>query len=327
MPMVRSFPGPTGVTTTTDARKDFAGLVYRTTTGAARPGLFPISTATAYVNKRADMKLDVLAFTGVAVQYGGPILVSNDGTDQVTIQPAPGANSRLDVVYAKQNESAAPGTDADNTAFLGVATGVASASPAKPAIPNGALELATLLVPAGAVNTSSAGVVLTGTHQWTTTTGGQLWVRDATERLNTGNLVAGTHVFQVADKTEWLWDGTLWSALAVPARTVIVPSGYGAGYSIGTATTPRIVMVGTLVTIEVQMTKSSVLSGGDIILTLPPGWRPLAALRSCLGISTNGTGSGYIGFFIYNTGEVRVQIVSNGQASNAWLQVTYDIAA
>jgi hypothetical protein len=326
MPMVRSFPGPTAVTTTTDGRKDLAGLVYRNTAGTPRVGLFPRTTATVFCAKRADMKLDVLAFEGVAVQYGGAVFIANDGTDQVTIQPAPVSNSRIDVIYAKQNESAAPGTDADNTAFLGVVTGTASASPVKPAIPTGAVELATLLVPAGAVNTNSAGVVLTGTHQWTTTTGGLLWTRDATERAALVNVVAGQHALQVSDRTEWVFDGTNWATTG-PQRTVIVPTGMGAGWSIGTATTPRIVMVGTLVTIEVQMTKSGTAAAGDIIFTLPVGWRPQALLRNAIGMSTNGSGAGIIGLFIYNTGEVRIQILGNAAASNCWVQVTYDIAA
>jgi hypothetical protein len=175
-----SFPGPSGVTDQYAARKDLAGLFARNAAGAVRWGVLPRSN-NALVIARADMQVDVGAFEAVAVQFGGPILIANDAVAQVAIAVAPPSNSRIDVVYVKQNENAAPATDADNSLQLAAATGVASASPVKPAIPAGAVELATVLVPAGKTATNQSGVVITQTVAFTAASGGVMMCRTPQE--------------------------------------------------------------------------------------------------------------------------------------------------
>src|SRR3546814_20793599 len=108
--------------------------------------------------------------------------MQNDGTVAATITTAPVSNSRIDVVYVKQNESAAPMSDGADTAVIAVVAGTAAASPVKPAIPTGALELATVLVPSGVTATNAGGVVITQTAPFTATAGGVVYVRNATER-------------------------------------------------------------------------------------------------------------------------------------------------
>lgn len=178
MSAVDGFPAASGRVDSTELRKVLAGLVARDTTGTVRAGVFPRGT-TAIVTARGDMKVDVAAFEGITVRNGGPILCANDGTVQVTIAAAPGANSRIDVIYFKQNENALG--DANDNPIIDVAQGTASASPAKPAIPAGATELATILIPTGVSATNSVGVVITQTSKFTAAAGAPVLVRDNTD--------------------------------------------------------------------------------------------------------------------------------------------------
>ncbi|OZB81736.1 hypothetical protein [Microbacterium sp. 13-71-7] len=181
MTMRPSWPGPTNGTSTTDARIDLAGLIEGTTAGVARAGLFP-SNLGAIVTARSDMNVNVAAFQGAAVQFGGPVLLANDGTMQlpsVLVSPASGTNYY--VVYAKQNEQTAPGTDANNLTVLGAALSTTSFALARAAMPTGALELATVQVPAGVAATNAGGVTITQTAQFTVAEGGTLPVRNSTE--------------------------------------------------------------------------------------------------------------------------------------------------
>jgi hypothetical protein len=227
MPLTHSFPGPTTLTTTTEGRKDIAGLILRDALGNPRSGVFPRSPA-ALVLARSDMQVDVLAFEGCAVQFGGPILLANDGTTQVTIAAAPAANSRIDVVYAKQNENASPGTDADNNPRLGVVTGTPAAAPVKPALPTGALELAQVLMPAGAASTNASGVTITASNQFTTTAGGILWVRTRAERDALTNPMVGMLVFVLADSSMWVRSAVgSWAASGGGGLNPIIPTAIG----------------------------------------------------------------------------------------------------
>lgn len=166
-----------------DLRYDLAGTVVRDSTGAVRGGLFP--PVGTLLTSSATMAVNVAAFSGVAVRDGGPVFLANDGSATVTPDAAPSSNSRLDVIYAKQNDASSYVTtpDSDNTVNFGILKGVASASPVRnPAgLPAGALELGTILIPSTATNSGSAGVVITPTFLYTCMAGGVLLVRNAAE--------------------------------------------------------------------------------------------------------------------------------------------------
>lgn len=181
MTLRNSWPGPTGVTTTTDARYVLAGLVETDTAGVARSGLFP-SNLTPVVTGRADMNIDIAAFTGVGVQFGGPVLIANDGTIQlssVLVSPVSGTNYY--VVYVKQNESTSPGTDASNLPVRGVVLSTTSFAAARATLPPGAVELATVQIPSGVSTTNAGGVTITQTSQFTAAEGGVVFARNATQ--------------------------------------------------------------------------------------------------------------------------------------------------
>lgn len=241
-----SFPGPSGLTDQYAARKDLAGLIVRSAAGVPRAGLFPRAGA-APVTARADMQVDVIAFEAAAVQFGGVILLANDAVAQVPIATAPASNSRIDVVYVKQNENAAPATDADNSLVLAAVTGTPAASPTKPALPVGAVELATVLVPAGKTATNQSGVVITSTNAYTATTGGLVWVRNQTE-LAAWAPPDGNQAWSIADQTVYLRTGGAWVSTALPTQplsgnvTTIAGGVVAANFPAGYFTKPPIVL-------------------------------------------------------------------------------------
>ena len=167
-----------------DIRYDLAGTVVRNSAGVPRSGLFP-PVASSLLTPTATMAVGIAAFSGVAVRDNGVVFLSNVGADTVTLTAPPSSNSRLDVIWAKQNDASAyvSTPDANNTPVFGVLTGVASATPVRnPAgLPQGAIELGTVLVPSTATNTGSAGVVITPTFQYTAMAGAAFNVRTFSE--------------------------------------------------------------------------------------------------------------------------------------------------
>ena len=185
MALTDAFPGAPGVADSVDLRKGLAGLIVRDTSGNPRAGIFPRHASTL-VTARSDMMLDIAAFEGVSVRGGGPLFMANDGvTQSPALATAPTSNSRIDVLYFKQNENGYNGfADGLITPVFGVVTGTAAASPTKPSIAGiaGATELETITIPSTATATNSSGVVITPTFNYTTTAGGVLWFRATSER-------------------------------------------------------------------------------------------------------------------------------------------------
>lgn len=96
----------------------------------------------------------------------GPHLVTNDAPLLVSTIAPPSSNSRYDVVYVQQQDSAATiSPDASTAAIVGVVNGTAGAVPAVPAVPsapNGSVAIAVALVDSTATNgTSGSGVTIT----------------------------------------------------------------------------------------------------------------------------------------------------------------------
>lgn len=183
--LIKQFPAPTGQPiSSVDSRKDLAGLVVRSAAGVPRAGILPRHT-NALVTARASMGVDVAAFEAVLVRNNLPAFAANDGTTVVPIGAAPAANSRYDIVYAKQNESEAPFSDANNDPILGFVSGGAAASPSLAAalalVPAGGLPLAAVLIPADAKTTQSAGVQISQVFPYTALSGGVILARTVSE--------------------------------------------------------------------------------------------------------------------------------------------------
>jgi hypothetical protein len=207
--VIDGFPAQSGVVDPVELRKDLAGLIIRTTAGVARQGIFP-RTTTSIVTSLASMNVAVAAFEGAAVRGGGPVFLANDGSVNVAIAAAPVSNSRIDVVYFRQKEDGYGGfADGSNGPEIDVVTGVAAASPVKPALPTGAVELATVLIPAGVATTNAGGVVITQTYEYTALTGGAIWVRNSTELAALTGFPASTKAYRIDNGITYA--GTGWA--------------------------------------------------------------------------------------------------------------------
>lgn len=134
------------------------------------------------VTGRGDsMSVTVHPFNAVLNRYGA-LLIQNDGDVKVPLPAAPSANSRIDVVYVKQNEKRSPMSDQSDDPSFGVAKGTAAATPVAPGIPAGALALAQVLLPAGVSNTSAAGVVIEQMYIGAAMKGDMLRVQNSAQR-------------------------------------------------------------------------------------------------------------------------------------------------
>lgn len=154
-----------------DARIMLAGLVVAGADGSPRAGVLGGANP-SIVSALPSMNVAVAAaeFVTTKGRADGVAIFGNDGAVNVPIDAAPTSNSRIDVIYVKHNDDTTGDANADP--IFGVAKGTAAASPAKPAIPTGALELATLRVYAGTTATNGGSNTLTNTYQMTAARGG-----------------------------------------------------------------------------------------------------------------------------------------------------------
>jgi hypothetical protein len=201
-------------TTAVEARRALAGLFWEDTPGVPRSGLLDQSV-TNVVAGTAD--------TGTMTYSLGPChpvinraadegvyAFSTIGNTTVPTTNAPGADSRWDLIYVKQND--VEKGELDNLAVLGVIQGSVSSSPTKPyaSVPAGGLVLAEALVSAGATSTNHANVTISQVWKYTTTRGGILRVRTLTER---GGFTAhkGQSVYRLDLGSVETYDGTRWT--------------------------------------------------------------------------------------------------------------------
>lgn len=185
-----------------DARlMNMAGLVCNND-GTPRVGVLGNAGTTpsaGIVSTLATMNVAVAAaeFATSKGKADGVPIFSNDGVVNVAIGAAPASNSRIDVIWVKHNDNTTG--DANALPVFGVTAGTAAASPTKPAIPTGALELATLRVYAGTTATNGGSNVLTNTYRMTASRGGVVPVRTLAERDAWTNPVDGQLVRVLAE--------------------------------------------------------------------------------------------------------------------------------
>lgn len=167
-------------TTPLDARLMFMSLLTANADGSPRAGVIGGANP-SIVSSLPTMNVAIAAaeFATTKGKNDGVAIFTNDGTVNVAIATAPASNSRIDVIYVKHNDD----TTGDATALpvFAVATGTAAASPAKPSIPTGALELATLRVYSGTTATNGGSNTLTNTYQMTAARGGAVYFRKKTD--------------------------------------------------------------------------------------------------------------------------------------------------
>lgn len=203
-----------------DARRDMSGLfVCDNTTMMPIPGILDRSQDNLVTGNSNSMSVTVHPFNAVLNRYGA-LLVQNNGNANVPLSAAPSANSRIDVVYVKQNESRPPMSDGSDGPIFGVAKGVAAATPVAPAVPNGALALAQVLLPAGVSNTAAGGVVITQTYIGAALKGDMLRVQTSAQRDALTMVPEGTLLHNAADNCDYVRKGDKWRGWNMPWRDI-----------------------------------------------------------------------------------------------------------
>lgn len=193
-----------------DARRDMSGLfVCDKTTMLPIAGILDRSQDNLVTGNSDSMSVTVHPFNAVLNRYGA-LLIQNDGDVNVPLKAAPSANSRIDVVYVKQNETRSPMSDSSDVPAFGVVKGTAAAVPVAPAVPDGALALAQVLLPAGVSNTAAAGVVITQTYIGAAMKGDMLQVWTSAQRKALTGVPDGTLLHNVADNCDYVRKDGKW---------------------------------------------------------------------------------------------------------------------
>lgn len=193
-----------------DARRDMSGLfVCDKTTMLPIAGILDRSQDNLVTGNSNSMSVTVHPFNAVLNRYGA-LLIQNDGNVNVPLNAAPSANSRIDVVYVKQHETRSPMSDSSDVPAFGVVEGTAAAVPVAPAVPDGALALAQVLLPAGVSNTAAAGVVITQTYIGGAMKGDMLRVQTSAQRDALTGVPDGTMLHNVADGCDYVMNGDVW---------------------------------------------------------------------------------------------------------------------
>jgi hypothetical protein len=210
MALSNSLFAVSGKATFFDARRDMSGLfVCDNTTMKPVPGILDRSQDNLVTGNSDSMSVTVHAFNAVLNRYGA-LLMQNDGDVKVPLSAAPSANSRIDVVYVKQNESRSPMSDGSDLAMFGVVKGTAAATPVAPSVPAGALALAQVLLPAGVSNTAAGGVVITQTYIGAAMKGDKLRVQTSVQRDALTGVPEGTLLHNVADGCDYVRRDNAW---------------------------------------------------------------------------------------------------------------------
>lgn len=203
-----------------DARRDMSGLfVCDKTTMLPIAGILDRSQDNLVTGNSNSMSVTVHPFNAVLNRYGA-LLIQNDGDVKVPLNAAPSANSRIDVVYVKQHETRPPMSDDSDFPVFGVVHGVAAATPVAPSVPDGALALAQVLLPAGVSNTAASGVVITQAYIGAAMKGDMLRVQTSAQRDALTTVPEGTLLHNVADNCDYVRKDGKWRGWNMPWRDI-----------------------------------------------------------------------------------------------------------
>lgn len=203
-----------------DARRDMSGLfVCDKTTMLPVAGILDRSQDNLVTGNGNSMSVTVHPFNAVLNRHGA-LLIQNDGDVKVPVAAAPSANSRIDVVFVKQQETRSPMSDDSDSPVFGVVKGVAAATPVAPSVPSGALALAQVLLPAGVSNTAAPGVVIAQTYIGAAMKGDMLRVQTSAQRDTLPKVPDGTLVHNVADGCDYVRKDGKWRGWNMPWQDI-----------------------------------------------------------------------------------------------------------
>lgn len=298
-----------------DARRDMSGLfVCDKTTMMPIAGILDRSQDNLVTSNSNSMSVTVHPFNAVLNRYGA-LLIQNDGNVNVPLNAAPSANSRIDVVYVKQNETRSPMSDSSDVPEFGVVKGTASAVPVAPDVPVGALALAQVLLPAGVSNTAGSGVVITQTYIGAAMKGDMLQVQTSAQRDAITTVPEGTLLHNVADNCDYVRKGEKWRGWNMPWRDIHLDKNSAEMWaSNGTAH------------VHVQTADINLTGWGAYVNVAHVNNSAFCPVRQ-QGINA-GTSSGYFPTFlsIYSDGAVKIGYAGGQTGNRSILSVlTYDI--
>lgn len=143
---------PTDRTTPQGLRLALAGLLQQASAGVPKQGVLPAPGGALVVGGHASlMKYTITPGVAAIVRSGqGVYLLALPSAVTLDTLPADTTNPRIDRIFICQPD---PELSDTGVARVGVVSGAAAATPAAPALPDGALELARKLVAASATNT------------------------------------------------------------------------------------------------------------------------------------------------------------------------------
>ena len=328
MTMRKGWPAKKAATDADDTRGDLRSLVTLQVDGTPKTGISSYWNSLFPVSATATMNVSVGTFAAVAARDGGAVLLSNDGPVNVLLDPAPVANSRIDLIYAKQNDSSSTVTvpDANDLPVIGVVKGTAASSPTKPALPVGAVELGSVLVPAGVTATNQDGVVINRPTQFTAANGAPVPFLSLAD-LNNWALAGGFQLAEViADSSNTNNNGLYlsipgigWRATGGYSLPPLALPGLQAGW---TAPGCRFTQIGRLVVGHWVFVKNAQATFNELITVLPAALRPVDAVALPCGV-VNGTAEGLSLLTVGTDGGVRVGMTPAANARTFKVDFVY----
>ena len=270
-----------------------------------------------------DMSVDVAAgaafVRGDESVFQGTYHVQNDAATNVTVAASDPTNPRWDLVVAQVEDSDYSGaTDAWS---LAVVTGTAAASPSDPTVPDNALVLARVVVPASASSITDSDI--TDLRPFSAALGGLIRCNSARRPgvlygpTGTVSPTEGMKIFELDTNKELLYDGANWIQLTPESDYVAANESLGA-----TGTFSNLTTAGPAVTIETATEALVIVGAGYLDCSVAfPGTQPAMGF-AISGATTRAASSadafkGYseAGFNV-ESGEVTVHVTGLTPGSN-----------
>lgn len=234
--------------------------------GVIADTLAPVVTGTA------GMSYDIRAFRAVTALSvaNGPTVSTNDAPVNRTTTVAPGANSRIDLIYCRQHlftGDGGVGADPDNDFVFAVKQGLPGAVPVAPSVDPGELALAYVTVPAGTLATNT--LTFTRAHQWTVARGGVIPVQNANDLATITAPRKGQVIFDetLSPGRLFVWDGSIWRQVGASAEA-FQAAVIGSNVAVGTGGNT---ISGTITVPARPYPRSVVLTGAFLCTAVPGG--------------------------------------------------------
>jgi hypothetical protein len=209
MAMRKGLPAKRTLTDADDTRYDFRNLVVCNVDGQPRGGV-TAPVGTNILTGTATMAVSVGNFSAIARRDNGAILLAHEGASSVMIPNAPVANSRIDLVLARQNDSSSTVStpDVDDEPIIYVVSGVAGPSPIAPSVPDGSVEIGRVTVSVG--NTTTNAAVIGQTSTYTAAPGGVVPFRTVADLKLWTTAADGQLARDLAGDQVYIFWGTTW---------------------------------------------------------------------------------------------------------------------